>query len=76
MIDLNKAHSNSANASKRLKKKETTKKITKAALISCEGKISFNTFKAAAEVAGKKRKEVKIKRKAYCCFYCHQYHIG
>lgn len=76
MLDFNKAHSNSAQASKRIARKKQTKKISIKQLASCEGKVSFETFTAASQVAKKRRVEVRNRRNAYLCYYCRKYHIG
>ena len=76
MLDFNKAHSNSAEASKRKRKAEAKKKLTAQILASCEGKVSFKTFKAAEEIAGQRRKSFRLHRAPYHCFYCRNYHLG
>lgn len=76
MLDFNKAHSNSAEAARRKKKKEMKQNITDHMLASCEGKVSFDTFKLASGVAKERRKSVNTMRRPYHCYYCRRYHIG
>jgi hypothetical protein len=76
MLDFNKAFSWGALRAKQKAKQEQKKMVTTHALASCEGKVSFDTFRAAEEVAKKRRSQVKRIRKPYLCHYCRKYHLA
>jgi hypothetical protein len=76
MLDFNGAFSPGAQYAKRKEKAAVKKAITVRALASCEGKVSFDTFTEASRIAGKRRSEVRHRRKPYRCHYCRKYHLA
>jgi hypothetical protein len=76
MLDFNNAFSPGAEYQKRKQKTAAKKMLSERAMAGCQGKVSFGSFTEASRIAGKRRSEVRHRRKPYRCHYCRKYHLA